>query len=1058
MSDWLSKLVLVHTESRFFGKVVAESSDSVDVEFFLSVADREVLQFPKREVSHLYLPAQTRVFVETPPYGWRVGRVVDRYESGPGTYSYTLKFPNDVVAELPEVDCFVRCLDRYADPSRILAAHCIETQFFADRRRQALRTLRRLRSAAQGLTGIISAAIELLPHQLATVRRVATDRHQRYLLADEVGLGKTIEAGLIIRQLLLDRPTLRVQVWVPAVLVNQWQDELESKCLLSKERVGVRAHEDLNDFDCADAPDLLVVDEAHRLIASHPAPQVAEAFRQIQLMASRAPRLLLLSAIPPLGEEAQLLALLNLLDPVSYPLANLEEFRRRVEDRQLIGRLLLAMRPGAAPFLLRQQATRAREMFPRDTVVQEEASRVLESGDDQRERDAATAALRDHIANTYRIHQRMIRARRVDVERWTMRPRGPEWPVMTHVRLFFSEDAYANALLTALEGWRDAANRASTDKDELSLVLSKRWGCLVQAAWQGGGVLATTARSLQPLFDGEAEDLSELERVGVVRAPNEDRYAVAATMISGWLRDLAPDISGQPRKLVCFASHAEDAKHLAAHLKAALGEGRVSSLVGLQNETASVVAEFAASAFARILVCDQLSEEGLNLQFVYGIVHLDLPFDAARIEQRIGRLDRFGRRMDRVEHRIFMPGDTDDSPWRNWFAVLANGFRVFNRSISDVQFQVQNLEREIGLRLFREGGYDIDGAVEDLAARLLEERQRLDEQHALDGFAQLIDAGDDIRRAIEASEDDEAALQNDVEPWLRDVLGLRVEPIGPSSAHTQQIQWPRETLLPEIPWRREFEPALHERWTWWRRQSMRKSVPRSHLLRPGSDLVEVLERVALWDDRGIAYATWRVDPRWVGQWRGFRLVWLVEPAVEAHAPIYVRRQGSEIRRRAEALLPTFTVEQYVDERGEPIEDPALLEVLARPYHQHRNSKGQVDLNLGSRPDDLREAIDWGQFVALIEEVTTRGRAALPKVADVAARLAEARRVCELDLRKARRSLEVRHALAEAQPGMAERPLPEEADDLETLRRAIEYPSIRLDEIGFFVISPTPPDL
>ena len=1061
MSDWLHKLVLVRSDPRMFGKIVAEQGDSVDIEFFRSVADRETLPFPKREVMHLQLPKQTRIFTEVPGVGWRVGRAVESYQIAPGTYTYSVQFPNDVLTELAEVDCFVRCLDRYADPARILAAGCMETQFFADRRRPALAALRRLRTAAQGLTGVVSAPIELVPHQLATVRRVVTDRHQRYLLADEVGLGKTIEAGLIIRQLLLDCPRLQVQVWVPAVLEGQWRSELQLRCGLNVngKPVALRAHEDLNDFDWADVPDLLVIDEAHRLIVSDVPGESATFHQRVRETALRTPRLLLLSATPALGEEAQLLALLTLLDPAAYAEVRLEEFRRRVADRQLIGRLLLPMRSGTAPFVLRQQAKRALEMFPDDPVVKTAAARVLEAAADaQQERDAATIALRDHIANTYRIHQRIIRARRIDVERWTMMPRGPAWPVMTHVRIFFSSDGYATDLLVALDGWRHQANLASADDETLAAVLAERWGRLVEAAWGGASCLAKAIKTvrLNPLFAGEDQDLAEVQRMGETWTGNEDRYAAAATTIRDWLRDLPPDKSGRLEKLVCFSTDPEDARRLAEHLSRTLGSGKVQSLTSVPGVGAAV-SDFAASKTAQILVCDRSTEEGLNLQFAGGMIHMDLPFDAARVEQRIGRLDRFGRRAAQIEHRVFMPDDADDSPWRSWCAVLTNGFRVFSRSISDVQFQVNPLQRAAVLQLFRGGAYELETLENTLAEKLQAERIKLDEQHALDGLSDLLETGDEIRHAIEAAEADETALGNDVQPWIRDVLGLTIEPAHAKPAATLQFGWPQEALLPALPWKREFEPALRQRWTWSRKHSLRNGARPACLLRPGSDFTEVLERVALWDDRGIAYATWRVEPQWEGRSRAFRLVWLVEPALETDTPVYVPRHGSEIARRAEALLPPFAVEHYIDEYGRTLESPALLEVLARPYTPQPTAQGQFDLNLGSRPEALREAIDWAQFVARSEEATLRARQNLEQMPAVAARLSAATRACEVDLNRARHLLEVRHALAEKFPDRVERPRPQETEDLETLHRAVVAPNIRLDEIGFWVISPTAPE-
>jgi ATP-dependent helicase HepA len=388
---------------------------------------------------------------------------------------------------------------------------------------------------------------------------------------------------------------------------------------------------------------------------------------------------------------------------------------------------------------------------------------------------------------------------------------------------------------------------------------------------------------------------------------------------------------------------------------------------------------------------------------------------------------------------------------------LANGFQVFNRSISDVQFRVESLEREISLRMFREGAHEVDELAEHVAAELMGERQKLDEQHALDGLSQLIDAGDEVVRAIDASEEDEAAVAADIEPWIRQVLGLRMEPVGDPDAQAIQITWAGDTLLPDVPWRSTLEQTLHRRWTWRRRQSIQKRRPRSSLLRPGAAFIEVLERVALWDDRGIAYATLRVEPGWPGVWRGFRLVWLLEPALDSQSAVYSRARSSELARRAEAFLPTLTVEQYVDEDGTPVNEPELIAILSRPYQQQRDPTGRQDRNLGSRPEELREVIGQSQFVALVEHVTTRARGALLDTFEVTSALAAAREACEKDGRKAQRGLEVRSVLAAVHPGLVEKPLPEELADLATLRHSVSSPSVRLDEIGFFVITATAPE-
>ena len=105
----------------------------------------------------------------------------------------------------------------------------LESPLLAEPRLPFLRSILRQRSAAHGMRAVLSSCIELHAHQVETAWRVLQDPVQRYLLADEVGLGKTIEAGIIIRQMLLDKPNLRVQLILPPFLLEQWKRELTQK-------------------------------------------------------------------------------------------------------------------------------------------------------------------------------------------------------------------------------------------------------------------------------------------------------------------------------------------------------------------------------------------------------------------------------------------------------------------------------------------------------------------------------------------------------------------------------------------------------------------------------------------------------------------------------------------------------------------------------------------------------------------------------------------------------------------------------------------------------------
>ena len=110
-----------------------------------------------------------------------------------------VQFPNSDQVTLDTDEVFVRWNRPLADPLSLLISEATESPFLADPRSAFVREVARQRSAAAGVTALISSSVELEGYQFDVIHRVLTDPVQRYLLADEVGLGKTIEAGVIIR-------------------------------------------------------------------------------------------------------------------------------------------------------------------------------------------------------------------------------------------------------------------------------------------------------------------------------------------------------------------------------------------------------------------------------------------------------------------------------------------------------------------------------------------------------------------------------------------------------------------------------------------------------------------------------------------------------------------------------------------------------------------------------------------------------------------------------------------------------------------------------------------
>lgn len=245
---------------------------------------------------------------------------------------------------------------------RLLAARLDSDHWFRLRYRTWLQGMRAAGSPTQGLVG---ARVALIPHQLHIAAEVSRREAPRVLLADEVGLGKTIEAGLILHRMRLNGGARRVLILTPEPLLHQWlvemrrrfnlplalfdQERFESvrddNPFLSEQRVlcGLEwlVESPLAERAVLEAPwDLLIVDEAHHLTWS--GTEASPAYRLVEALASRIPSVLLLTATPEQLGRAGHFGRLRLLDPARFhdPAAFLQEEARYAPIAALAARLL----------------------------------------------------------------------------------------------------------------------------------------------------------------------------------------------------------------------------------------------------------------------------------------------------------------------------------------------------------------------------------------------------------------------------------------------------------------------------------------------------------------------------------------------------------------------------------------------------------------------------------------------------------------------------------------------------------------------------------------------
>ena len=468
--------------------------------------------------------------------------------------------------------------------------------------------------------------IDPLPHQLAVAQRVVTASTTRWLIADDVGLGKTIEVGLILHALERRDRCRRVLIVCPANLVQQWKDEMRLKFDRLFEIYGANFNpETANEMRLRDQVvvsidlakreehramllaagrwDVIVFDEAHRLGRSDSGERT-ERFRLAEALRDRAPTFLLLTATPHQGKTGRFAALLELVRPdLAAEIAHISV------DPSIVGEIVI-----------RNQKTR---------VTDARGELLFRGHDTQRVSihvDAAmhrfVEALREYLVRGYNIAQRRGGATRAIGF------------VMTTYRKLASSSiaAIERALRQRLERLRGPERAATGPSVEQMLDMGELEG--------NDAVADLRALYEQPAFFAEEADMiAGLLRLAEAARPHDGK-------LHAFLNDIVAPILARGESLLVFTEYRATQAYLQQAIAALRpGIGAVELINGSMSleEKMAAVTRF-NDRRARVLVSTEAGAEGFNLhRSCHVMVNYDLPWNPSRLVQRIGRLYRYGQ-------------------------------------------------------------------------------------------------------------------------------------------------------------------------------------------------------------------------------------------------------------------------------------------------------------------------------------------------------------------------------------------------------------------------------
>ncbi|WP_037805549.1 helicase-related protein [Streptomyces sp. NRRL F-2580] len=509
------------------------------------------------------------------------------------------------------------------------------------------------------MQAVESSDIDPLPHQIRAVYGSMLSRpgSLRFLLADDPGAGKTIMAGLYLKELLLRGDVQRCLIVAPGGLVEQWQTELAEKFgiemtvlsrdLAEADRDGdpFRRHPMLiarmdqlarNDewraLLAGSEWDLVVVDEAHRMSASWFGGELKRTRRYElgRLLGGITRHYLLMTATPHSGSEADFQTFLALLDPDRYA-GRYREGVHSTDTTGLMRRMVkedLLTFEGKPLFPERVAETVAYALSPQEMLLYEEVTAYVrtemnraEQADGRRRTVgfALTVMQRRLASSPEAIHQsirRRIARLRTHREQTLAGPFVPPPGAPSFDPDDFDPDELGSAELEQLE----------------NEVLDS----------------ATAARTAAEL-DAELAVLARLEEIALrVRSSGEDRkWQELRSLVLKAREDGLNGAGRAPLKLIVFTEHRDTLDYLAGRVTTLLGDDdAVRTIHGgtARQARREVRTEFTNDPRCHVLIATDAAGEGLNLQAAHLMVNYDLPWNPNRIEQRFGRIHRIGQR------------------------------------------------------------------------------------------------------------------------------------------------------------------------------------------------------------------------------------------------------------------------------------------------------------------------------------------------------------------------------------------------------------------------------
>ena len=675
---------------------------------------------------------------------WGRGTIVARTKepfSDEEPYWYWVRLPNGKCIKVCETEMKIEYSQMNFSPEKQLSTYEFQHPTWFINRLKVSKNSHIVNNATYGFRILSGCRAYLMPHQVSTVARCFETMPVRYMLADEVGLGKTVEACSILSILASENDDLKTLAIIPGALLSQWKNELYYKYgivagstpdaavrLLPLEDISL--HKEL----ISRMWDLVIVDETHRLLGND------SWYQAVQEVSRKTQHILLLSATPIQDRNEEYRRLLALLSPDQYACMTSERFAWMVQKQkkiqnivnQQLGRLDRYEEYADAIF---EKLTGISETLG-DSALSKLIKKIDLSSEDRGLENAKRALA--YICENYRLERKVIRNRRALIGEKLAQRTLHELP---YKPLSLNENYNEiDAIQSAIEYLSENGDNSSEYVTDIAIPLLS---ALFSSPWAYKKQLKKLGIDDNTLVSSASEwaKAAENERNNVMIALDEDPSQIKGRLLTAlnYIDRETDLLFREDCKIVVFTAHNKTLNVFLEMFNERFESENITAVafgshMG-RDELEDSVYSFQNDPNCRCIICDETGGEGRNFQNAEQVIHLDIPWNANALEQRIGRLDRLGRDAEKDVLSVVLYAE--DTIEQQLFRIWKDGMRLFTQSLSGLEIITGELNSLIVEALSNDYNFGLINAFDDIVEQADEMRESVEDEQDFDLGATL---------------------------------------------------------------------------------------------------------------------------------------------------------------------------------------------------------------------------------------------------------------------------------------------------------------------------------